>query len=297
MIRGELARRAEALIDAREPFVTATVVRARRPTSVRAGDAALITRDGGIEGFVGGACTESSVRLHALRVLETGEPLLLRILPEDDDAGTAAGDGAVTETNPCLSGGALEVFLEPHLPAARVVVVGETPVARALMELGATLGFAMTSGDERGVPESGDAALIVASHGRDEEDVLASALRAGVPYVGLVASVRRGGAVRAALDVPDELRPQLHTPAGLDIGAQTAPEIALSVFAQIVAESRASGAVPNMIETVATDPVCGMRVGVGEDSIRLEHGGRRFFFCCSGCRDAFAAAPSAHAAD
>ena len=120
-------------------------------------------------------------------------------------------------------------------------MVGETPIAGALMELGGTLGFAMVGGRERDAPQPGDAAVVVASHGHEEEYVLAAALRAGVPYVGLVASAKRGAAVRAALDVPDELRAQLHTPAGLEIGARTPAEIALSILAEVVAESRASG--------------------------------------------------------
>jgi xanthine dehydrogenase accessory factor len=297
VIRGELARRAEALIDAREPFVAATVIRAQSPTSVHPGDAALIGADGMIDGFVGGACAESSVRLHAQRVLETGESLLLRILPGEDESETAAVEGAVTVRNPCLSGGALEIFLEPHVPAARVLVVGETPVAGALMELGAALGFAMVGGEEGDALEPGDAAVLVASHGHEEESVLAAALRAGVPYVGLVASRRRGSAVRESLDVPEELRAQLHTPAGLDIGARTPNEIALSIFAEVIAESRASG--PSAAPagpSVAIDPVCGMEVASGEGAITLEHEGRQVFFCCSGCRDAFEADPAGHAA-
>jgi xanthine dehydrogenase accessory factor len=296
VIGGKLAQRAEALIEAREPFVAATVVRAQSPTSVHPGDTALIGVDGAIDGFVGGACAESSVRLHALRVLETGEPLLLRILPGEDEQETATVDGAVTVRNPCLSGGALEIFLEPHLPAPHVFVVGETPVAGALMELGGALGFAMVGGTERDAPEPDDAAVLVASHGHEEEFVLASALRAGVPYVGLVASRRRGTAVRASLDIPDELRAQLHTPAGLDIGARTPKEIALSIFAEIVAERRAMGIPPDTSRpATAVDPVCGMEVVTGEGAITLEHEGRQIYFCCSGCRDAFAADPAGHA--
>lgn len=296
VIGGKLARRAEALIEAREPFVAATVIRAQSPTSVHAGDAALIGADATIDGFVGGACAESSVRLHALRVLETGEPLLLRILPGEDEVETATVDGAVTVRNPCLSGGALEIFLEPHLPAPHVFVVGETPVAGALMELGGALGFAMVGGEDRDAPEPEDAAVLVASHGYEEEFVLASALRAGVPYVGLVASRKRGTAVRDALDLPAELRAQLHTPAGLDIGARTPTEIALSIFAEIVAERRAIGMPPAASgQSTAVDPVCGMEVLAGEGAITLEHEGRQLFFCSSGCRDAFAADPAGHA--
>jgi xanthine dehydrogenase accessory factor len=239
VIGGELAKRAEELVAGRVPFVTATVVRAQRPTSVRPGDAALVGAEGTIDGFVGGMCAEGSVRLHALRVLETGEGLLLRILPGEADEDPAAEEGAVTVHNPCLSGGALEIFLEPHLPAPMILVHGDTPVAAALSELGRALGYeVMSSGEGRDEADSDAAAVVVASHGREEEAALAAALAGGVPYVGLVASPSRGAAVRDALDVPDELKAQLHTPAGLDIGARTPREIALSILAEIVAASR-----------------------------------------------------------
>jgi xanthine dehydrogenase accessory factor len=164
--------------------------------------------------------------------METGEPLLLRLEPDAGEDEPAL-DGAVVSHNPCLSGGALDIFLDPCLPPPRVVVVGDAPVARALRDLAPHAGLeaAATAGAE-------DFALVVASHGRDEEPALAAALTSGVPYVGLVASRRRGEAVRAALDVPDALRARLHTPAGLDIGARTAPEIALAILAEIVQERR-----------------------------------------------------------
>ena len=132
MIRGQLAQRAQQLTADRVPFVLATVVRARQPTSVRAGDSAIVLDDGTIDGFVGGTCATSSVRLHSLRALETGEAVLLRLVPDDGGFDPEAADGTVVvEHNPCLSGGALEIFLEPQVPAARLVVVGETPIARA----------------------------------------------------------------------------------------------------------------------------------------------------------------------
>jgi xanthine dehydrogenase accessory factor len=241
MITATLAERARELADARQAFVTATIVRARSPTSARPGDVALVLADGTVEGFVGGVCAESSVRLHALRAMETGEPLLLRLVP---DAGGLddASDGAVVEHNPCLSGGALEVFLDPALPPPRVVIVGDAPVALALHDLAPHVGLAPVAPDGGVVSVSGeDLALVVASHGRDEEGALQVALSEGVPYVGLVASTRRGAAVRASLDVPDELKSRLHTPAGLDIHARAPAEIALSILAEIVRERR-SGA-------------------------------------------------------
>jgi xanthine dehydrogenase accessory factor len=245
MMDERLAWRAEVMRDERIPFVQATVVRARRPASVRPGATALVLRDGRIEGFVGGTCAEESVRLHATRVLETGEALLLRIEPE---AGKGeAVDGAVTVHNPCLSGGALEIFLEPRIPAARVHVVGDTPIALALGELGRGVGYDVAPHADGDLMLSGDdVAVVVASHGREEERALEAALDAGIPYVGLVASPRRGEAVVAALDARDEDRARIRTPAGLDIGARTPEEIALAILAEIVATRRAQPAVPSI---------------------------------------------------
>jgi xanthine dehydrogenase accessory factor len=289
MIQGQLARRAQQLADARAAFVEATVVRAQRPTSVRPGAAAIVHPDGTIEGFVGGVCAESSVRLHALRVLETGEPLLLRLLPGNEDGEELdAREGAVTAHNPCLSGGALEIFLEPCLPAPRLVVVGRSPIGEALGDLGRRVGFDVARADRGPVDQArDDAAIVVASHGRDEEEVLASALRRGVPYVALVASSVRAAAVRESLDVPDELRGRLRSPAGLDIGARTPTEIALAILAQIVAERHAVPAVST--PAVAIDPVCGMEVAVSEESVQLDVDGERLYFCAERCREVFAA--------
>jgi xanthine dehydrogenase accessory factor len=233
VIAERLANRAAALEAERQPYVQAVVVRAARPASVQVGATALVLKDGTIEGFVGGHCAEPSVRLHALRVLETGEALLLRIEPGAGDE--AAADGAITVHNPCISGGALEIFLEPRLPKPRLHVIGNTPIAHALAELGRTLGYLIAAGED---PNADDAALIVASHGRDEEPALTAALDQDVPYIGLVASRKRGAAVVAGLDVADEYRARVHTPAGLDIGARTPEEIALSILAEIVATRR-----------------------------------------------------------
>jgi xanthine dehydrogenase accessory factor len=297
MIKADLMQRAQRLAAAREPFVHATVVRAAAPTSVKPGDVALVLADGMIEGFVGGVCAQESVRLHAARAMETGETMLLRLVP---GTGSAAGDdpivtdGVVVVNNPCLSGGALEIFLEPRIPAPRVVVLGETPVAVALADLAPRVGLAV----EAGATEPGDLALVVASHGRDEEDALIRGLREGVPYVGLVASRRRGAAVVTSLDVDDALRERVHTPAGLDIGAYTAEEIALSILAEIVSVRRSRMTPPPAAApapVTAVDPVCGMEVLVTDTTPRHGHDGTTVYFCCEGCRDTFAADPVRHA--
>ena len=160
MMPAALSRRAHELAKQGAPFVTATVVRAQRPTSVEAGDAALVLGDGTIEGFVGGACAEHSVRAYALKAIETGEAVMLRILPFGDEGAGEAGeevsreDGAVTVQNPCLSGGAIEVFLEPILRAPRILVEGDTPIARSLHRIGPELGLEVVAVGEEFVNRS-----------------------------------------------------------------------------------------------------------------------------------------------
>jgi xanthine dehydrogenase accessory factor len=209
----------------------------------------------------------------------------------------AATEGAVTVKNPCLSGGTLEIFLEPHIPPATLRVVGRSPIAKALADLAQRLGYAAElCAPDDAEPRADDAAVVVASHGHEEERVLAAALRDGVPYVGLVASDVRGTAVRESLDLPDELRTQLHTPVGLDIGAETPEEIALAILGEIVALRRAGDAAVQAelaasapAAAVATDPVCGMEVAVSDASIQVEINGERHYFCSEGCRDSFVA--------
>ena len=273
---------------ARTPFVTATVVRAERPTSAKPGDAAIVLGDGSIEGFVGGDCAETSVRAHALASLDTHEPVLLRILPE---AAVDAPEqpGALTVHNPCLSGGSLEIFLEPWIPPPLLVVQGDAPVARALREVGAAAGFATEAAGSR-LPDDATA-VIAASHGRDDEAaVLVEAVRTDVPYI-----------VLGALDLTDAERDRIHSPAGLDIGARTPEEIALSVLAEIVSlrpriptSPPPDASVPETSEETAIDPVCGMTVATVASSIHLDLDGERTWFCGPGCRDAYAADPSAY---
>lgn len=296
MMSAALSRRAEELARRGETFVSATVVRAQRPTSAEAGNAAIVLADGTIEGFVGGECAEHSVRVYALKAIESGEPLLLRILPfgegEPDPAHpeVAREPGAVTVENPCLSGGAIEVFLEPVVPAPRVFVEGDLPISHALVRMGAELGLdmlAVAGGDF--APRPGDLALVVAGHGRDELPALRLGLEAGLPYVGLVASRKRGHGVLGELrgdGVAQALLDRIDTPAGLDIGSRTAPEIALSILARIVEVRRREATAP--VQPIkAVDPVCGMEVVVTADTPSAVHDGETFYFCREGCRTAF----------
>jgi xanthine dehydrogenase accessory factor len=295
MISDNLSKRARELTERGEAFVTATVVRVQRPTSVEPGSVALVHGDGTIEGFVGGVCAEQSVRLYSLRTIDSGEPLLLRIMPDADGASEEeieARDGAVTVRNPCLSGGAIEIFLEPLLPPPRIRVAGDSMIAAALRSLGPELGLELADGP----PAAEDLALVVAAHGRDELGALRAGLAAGIPYVGLVASPKRGGTVLAELrseGISDEELARVETPAGLDIGARTPAEIALSILARIIEvrrrEAARRGAPRAPAARTATDPVCGMTVVVSADTPSLERDGETVYFCCEGCMRSFAA--------
>ncbi|MGH9251904.1 MAG: XdhC family protein [Acidimicrobiales bacterium] len=311
------ARAAELRRD-RVPFVHARVVRAERPTSAKPGDEAVVLPDGTIEGFVGGACAESTVRAQGLSLLDSGESLLLRISASGDvgDPGSSESEGTLTVVNPCLSGGTLEIFLEPVIPAPTIAVHGESPIATALAVLAERVGFDVVEsggGSVGGGTGAAPAAVVVASHGRNEEPVLEAAVRAGAQYVGLVASRKRGEAVVAALDLDDAQRVSVHTPAGLDIGARTPREVALSILAEIVARRpRPSGMAgastltpataasaevgPSAQPEVVTDLVCGMSVVADDTALHLDHGGVRYWFCGTGCLRAFAADPRAYLA-
>ncbi len=285
------AARMTELVSQGTPFVQATVVRAQCPTSARPGDSAVVLADGTIEGFIGGQCAEGSVRTAAIPLLDSGEALLLRILPDGDEE-FPESEGARTVVNPCLSGGAIEVFLEPKLPAPRLAIVGTTPIAESLELLAGHLGFAVertaASPDVRGCT-----AVLVSSHGRNEEQTIQAAVDAGVGFIGLVASAARGAAVIDSLDLTPDERNIVHTPVGLDIGARTAEEIALSILADVVRAVRVDGLTAPKFEVTAApieavDPVCGMTVTVVADTPHLAADGSDYWFCNPGCRARFA---------
>jgi xanthine dehydrogenase accessory factor len=295
VLRQDLSGRSVELRAARIPFVHARVVLAERPTSAKPGDEAIILADGTIEGFVGGDCAETTVRQQSVGALSARQPVLLRITPSPE----ADQPGKVVIHNPCLSGGTLEIFLEPLVPPPLVHVVGTSPTAGALLSLGRGLGYAMSTYDGRLALDA--AALVVASHGQDEEAPLVAALEAGVPYVGLVASRKRGRAVVDRLGVSDDRKTKVQTPAGLDIGATTAEEVALSILAEIVASHPRTGKSADtaaaLLPRTEIDPVCGMSVLASADAVHVddaEHGGRTVWFCGSGCRKAFLTNPGGY---
>ena len=282
--------RTRELTAAREPFVHATVVRAQEPTSALPGDAAVILPDGSIEGFVGGACAESSVRAAALDTLRDGNTLLLRVLP-DGTATFPDTPGARVVVNPCHSGGAIEIFLRPMLPVPLLALAGNTPISAAVATLAAFLDFEISApGDYAGAT-----AVVVAGLGKGEQDAVRGALDAGVGFIALVASRKRATALLDEMELTDAERGRIHSPAGLDIGARTPQEIALSILAEVVGAVRREGLAPAATMPAsrprqAVDPVCGMTVTVAPDTPHLRVDGQDHWFCCPGCLASFAAA-------
>jgi xanthine dehydrogenase accessory factor len=304
-----------------QPFVIATVVRAERPTSARPGASAVITAGGGLEGWIGGSCAEPTVRREARKALEDGQPRLVRLCPPEK-RGTMPQEGVTEITMTCISGGTLEIFIEPVLAPPHLVVVGHLPIARALTNLGKGLGFQITLMGLEAPPErfaaahrvidtldfSGleigpDAYIVVASHGNYDEDALAAALRTRASYVALVASRARAEAMLEYLrdsGLTEENLTRLKYPAGLDLGAITPEEIALSILAEIV-QLRRKGVAPRaqldslvqikLPPAEAIDPVCGMTVEIASARYVTHYNGQTYYFCAKGCQRSFEAEP------
>ena len=335
MTTGRIFARAAELEAAGQTFAVATVVAVRRPTSARPGAAGIIHPDGAIEGWVGGSCAQPVVVREALRAMTDGQPRLLR-LSKDAPAEGRRGDGIVELVMSCHSGGTLEIYVEPHLPAPVLWVAGTTPIAGALAALGAASGWHVTLFDPVAEPEAfpgatvvADTALhrqdpdaqpyiVVATQGIWDEEALASALRRNASYVGLVASPTRAAVVRSWLleenGMAEERLAALRAPAGLDLGAETAEEVALSILAELVQVRRgrapfvaspgpatvAAGQTataddaPVVDDIVLLDPVCGMTVDRAHARHLAEHERVVYAFCSVGCRTAFIKEPSAY---
>ncbi len=229
-------------------FALVTVVRAVAPTSGKPGDKAILTERGEWLGWVGGSCAEPAARRAAQAALEDGECRLLQIVADGEEP---ARPGVERSTMTCYSGGSLELYVEPQLSSPSLVVFGASPIASAVAELGAGMGYRVQrvesgSADLSSLSKPGRTTfVVVASHGRGEDEALAWALSGRAGYVGLVTSRRRLEEVKQRLTargVGSEDLVRLHAPAGLDIGAKGPREVALSVLAQIVAERRGARA-------------------------------------------------------
>jgi len=323
-MRAELLQMAADLAQREEPFVLAVVVRRQPASSSQAGDMALITASGTFHGWLGGSCTQPTVVREAQRALAEGEPRLVVLAPDPE---LERRPGITVFPMTCNSGGTVEIYLEPVLPTPRLVVFGVSPTARALAKLGKAMGYSVVAVDPAAEPDlfpgadqvvtdlarvprlyapaKGPRFAVVATLGERDEEAIRDALAMAPSYLGVVASRRRfaqmreillaGGVKLAALDA-------ICNPAGMNIGATTPEEIALSILAEIVELRREDPAAQGASEPApvgdaaeAIDPVCGMTVAIAGARHTAEHGGRTWYFCCGGCRERFLAAPEQYA--
>jgi xanthine dehydrogenase accessory factor len=290
---GDLLERAAELRRAGTPFVMATVVRSVKPASARPGDRALLY-DHQRVGWVGGGCVHATIEREARAALSDGAPRLVRLSPTPVEE-----DGIVSYPMTCHSGGTLEIYLEPVLCRPELVVLGESPVASGLRALAEPLGFRTVDSLEA-ITNARDAWVVAAGMSSGEDQPLVrAALELEVAYVAMVASRRRSEAFVEALrtdGVDEEIISRLKAPAGLDIGAATGTEIAVSIFAEIVQRRRRArrvSRIPMDRQLMAIDPVCGMEVDPTTARWTVERLGETFYFCAPGCRKAFQATPVA----
>ena len=314
----DLLERAAVLKARDEPFVLATVVACKPPTSAKPGAKAIVRPDGSFHGWVGGSCAQPLITQESLKALQDGQSRLAVLAP---DPGAVDLDLEATVVIPltCRSEGTLAIYLEPSLPRPELVVIGQSPMARSLAALGNGVGFRVTACDHsasaelfpdaeslvqelddiRGITGS-RSYVVVATAGHYDEEALEAALSGEASYVGLVASPRRGKAVidylRGKGVCPGSLD-GVKYPAGLDIGAETPEEIALSILTEIVQVMRAN---PVGIELTPTeeaddaesiDPICGMTVNVATSRYVSTYNGSEVHFCAAGCKVRFEQAP------
>ncbi len=288
-----------------EPFALATVVWRQGPSSSQLGARAIITASGEVFGWIGGACAEPSVIRQAQQVITEGQPRLL-LLGTTDQFGGAIPEGMTVVPIACQSEGALEVYIEPVLPAPHLVVVGRSPMAHTLTDLARVLGW---RAELRDWTEFGAAAVteqsmvVVATQGHGDEEAIEQAVAGRPAYVGLVGSRKRGRAVLGYLaerGVPSEQLDRVKVPAGLDLGRTTHSEIAVSILAELV-RLRAAGQIPVVAAQAqaeiaeAVDPVCGMTVAAAQAGRPLTRDGVTYYFCGPGCRHQFESDPASYA--
>ncbi len=294
----ELSRQGEA-------FALATVVWRRAPSSGRDGARAIVTADGQVYGWAGGACAEPVMIREAREVIASGTSRLVWLGQPEEIDGLHVPDGVTAVPISCQSEGALQIFIEPAHAAPHLIVIGRSPMAMTLARLAEALDWSVHTVEGDALTDdalTSTSVVIVATQGHGDEEVLERVLAAEPQYVGLVASRRRGEAVVGYLaerGLERERLRRVRFPVGIDLGSTSHREIAVAVLAELVA-LRAAGELSTPTTAVrvpevetAIDPVCGMTVDVDASNHPFEHDGRTYYFCCPGCRHAFAKDPAA----
>ena len=297
-----MLEQAAGLARSGRPFALATVVWRQGPSSSQQGSRAIITDAGELHGWIGGACAEPTVIREAREVIAEGKPRLL-LLGEPGQFG-AVPEGMTVVPISCQSEGAIEIYIEPVVPAPHLVIVGRSPMTQTLAGMAGSLGWqtSLVAGEDFTAAAAGERSMVVvATQGHGDEEVIEQAVAARPAYLGLVGSRRRGAAILGYLSgrgVPEHLLNRIHVPAGLDLGRVTHQEIAVAILAELV-QLRASGTLAAGVAAGSlaevTDPVCGMTVTASPAGHPAAYGGETYCFCSTRCRLEFLRDPAAYA--
>ncbi|HUV20222.1 MAG TPA: XdhC family protein [Gammaproteobacteria bacterium] len=247
-----------ALLREGTPLALATVVQAVSPTSGKPGDKALVTGDAIVEGWIGGGCAQPAVIEATRGALGSGESSLIRVGPKGE---WEPLEGVVDYTSGCLSGGTLVIFIEPMIKRPLLNILGNSPAAHSLCYLAGHLGFAVTltcpDPVARDLPANvrratdfsevnGDF-IVIATQGKHDRSALKAALASSASHIAMIASSRKIAGLKASFAragvAPAQLD-RIHSPAGIEIGALTPAEIALSVLAELVRVRRGENNTP-----------------------------------------------------
>lgn len=310
----EFLRKASELRTRDCPFAVAIVVKYQPPVSGKPGDKAIIQSDGKVWGWIGGGCVQPVVIREALQAMQAGSPRIVRIAPSAESEPAA---GMVNYSMSCHGGGALEVYIEPVLPKARILIFGRSLAAQSLSKLGKTVGFGISvvapGASQEMFPDAdligeevtpgqmsngSETYIVVATQGERDEESLEQALGTNARYISFIASHAKARKIidfLAEKGVPPEMLARIKAPAGLAIGTSSSSEIAVSIIAEIIQAKKgrtpqsasAEESSPGIFSDQATDPVCGMTVEASESTHQSEYHGRLFYFCCAGCKQIF----------
>ena len=298
--------RAVELVRQGESFTMATVVWRQAPSSGHHGSRAIVTEDGTLYGWIGGACAEPVLIREAKRVLKEGKASLVWLGQEKDFVDMHVPEGVMTVPISCQSDGALQIFIEPVAASPHVLVVGRSPMAMTLVDLVRDVGWRseLVGHEEFSADQiTPSTAVIVATQGHGDEDALEVALRGEPTFLGLVASRKRGDTVKGFLadnGVAQDRLDRIQVPIGLDLGHTNHREIAVSILAELV-QRKASGdlkvrqrtMLPMLEPEQVEDLVCHMTVEAVPANRPFEYQGTTYYFCAPGCRKAFEKDPEA----
>ncbi|MDH5366732.1 MAG: XdhC family protein [Cyclobacteriaceae bacterium] len=301
-----------------EPIAMAIIVRREGQTSGKPGDKALITAKGEVKGWIGGGCTRGIVIKESLASIKEGTPRLVKIQPTED---TPKQNGVSNYRMTCMSGGSVEVYIEPIMPVSQIKIFGRSHIAKALCQVGKAAGFAITVVSDRAEEDmfpqadkivslkefdnkssSRNDFVIVCTQGENDGNSLLTAVKMNTNYIAFVASRKKANSVFLGLKkegIPLEQLSHIKTPAGLDINAKTPEEVAISILGEIIQIKRSgesnSSSIPSLEleenDDLYINPVCKIPVSKSGAKHVLEHKGEKVYFCCDGCKESFEKEP------